>query len=82
MEALAKILPKMKKFDAYINDVKKDNFPISLAGLSDSQKVHFAYATRFYTERPILIVTYNDILRIGGRFIRMLIVSNLEFFII
>ena len=29
-----------------------------------------------------LFVTYNDILRIGGRFIRMLIVSNLEFFII
>ena len=31
MEALAKILPKMKKYDAYINDVKKDNFPISLS---------------------------------------------------
>ena len=61
MEELAKVLPKMKKFDAYINDVKKDNFPISLSGLSDSQKVHFAYSTRFYTERPILIITYNDI---------------------
>lgn len=61
MEELAKVLPKMKKFDAYINDVKKDNFPIFLSGLSDSQKVHFAYSTRFYTERPILIVTYNDI---------------------
>lgn len=61
MEELAKILPKMKKFDSYINDVKKDNFPISLSGLSDSQKVHFAYATRFYTERPILIVTYNEL---------------------
>ncbi len=31
MEVLAKILPKMKKYDAYINDVKKDNFPISLS---------------------------------------------------
>lgn len=61
MDALAKILPKMKKFEDYINDVKKDNFPITLSGLSDSQKVHFAYSTRFYTERPILIVTYNDI---------------------
>jgi len=61
MEALAKVLPKMKKFDDYINDVKKDNFPISLSGLSDSQKVHFAYSTRFYTERPMMVVTYNDI---------------------
>lgn len=61
MDSLAKILPKMRKFEDYINDVKKDNFPITLSGLSDSQKVHFAYSTRFYTERPILIVTYNDI---------------------
>ena len=53
-DALVKILPKMKKFDAYINDVKKDNFPISLSGLSDSQKVHFIYSTRFYTERLFL----------------------------
>jgi hypothetical protein len=41
MEALVKILPKMKKYEDYINDVKKGNFPISLAGLSDSQKAHF-----------------------------------------
>ena len=60
-EALIKILPKMKKFDAYINDVKKDNFPITISGLGDSSKVHFMYATRFYSEKPILIVTYNDI---------------------
>ena len=26
-DALVKILPKMKKFDAYINDVKDINFP-------------------------------------------------------
>ena len=61
MDELVKLLPKMKKFDAYINDVKKDNFPISLSGLADSQKMHFTYATKFYTERPIVVVTYNDI---------------------
>ena len=60
-ETLIKILPKMKKFDAYINDVKKDNFPITVSGLGDSQKVHFMYATRFYSEKPMLVVTYNDI---------------------
>ena len=61
METFAKILPKMKKFEEYINDVKKSNFPISLAGLTDSQKAHFVYATKFYTNRPVLVVTYNDI---------------------
>ena len=61
METFAKVLPKMKKFEEYINDVKKSNFPISLAGLTDSQKAHFVYATKFYTNRPVLLVTYNDI---------------------
>ena len=32
---LAKILPKLKRFNDYITDVKKDNFPIFLNGLSD-----------------------------------------------
>lgn len=60
-ESLIKILPKMKKFESYINDVNKANFPITLSGLSESSKVHFMYATRFYIEKPILIVTYNEI---------------------
>ena len=57
MEALAKVLPKMKKFNDYINDVNKGNFPITLSGLSDSGKVHFIYSTRFYTDKPVVIVT-------------------------
>ena len=61
MDILAKELPKMKKFNDYIKDVNKENFPITLSGLSDSQKSHFIYATRFYSEKPILIVTYNEL---------------------
>jgi len=61
MEAFVKILPKMKKFEAYIEDVKKANFPISLSGLSDSQKAHFIYATKFYAEKPVVVLTYNEI---------------------
>ena len=61
MEALAKVLPKMKKFNDYINDVNKGNFPITLSGLSDSGKVHFIYSTRFYTDKPVVIVTYNEL---------------------
>ena len=61
MDSLAKVLPKMKKFNDYINDVKKANFPITLSGLSDSGKAHFIYATRFYTEKPVVVVTYNEL---------------------
>ena len=61
MEALAKVLPKMKKFNDYINDVNKGNFPITLSGLSDSGKVHFIYSTRFYTDKPVVVVTYNEL---------------------
>ena len=61
MDSLVKVLPKMKKFNNYITDVNKGNFPITLSGLSDSGKAHFIYATRFYTEKPVLVVTYNEL---------------------
>ena len=61
MDMLAKVLPKMKKFNDYMIDVKKGNFPITLSGLSDSGKAHFIYATRFYSEKPVLVVTYNEL---------------------
>ena len=61
MEAVLKTLPNFKKFKTYINDVKSNVTPIMLSGLTDAGKVHFAYATKFYTEKPICIITYNEI---------------------
>ena len=60
MEALLKTLPNFKKFKTYINDINNKITPIMLSGLTDAGKVHFAYATRFYTEKPICIITYNE----------------------
>ena len=60
MNELIKILPNYKKFNSYIEDVKNEVSPIMLSGLTDVGKVHFAYATNFYVERPICIVTYNE----------------------
>ena len=60
MEPLLKTLPNFKKFKTYINDVKNNITPIMLSGLTDAGKVHFAYATKFYTEKPICIITYNE----------------------
>ena len=61
MEETIKILPNFKKFNSYIEDVKSKTSPIMLSGLTDMGKVHFAYSTFFYTEKPICIVTYNEI---------------------
>ena len=61
MEQLAKVLPNLKKFKDYIEDVNKSNYPINISGLTDSAKAHFIYATKFYTNKPIVVLTYNEI---------------------
>ena len=61
MNDIIKILPNYKKFNSYIEDVKADVNPIMLSGLTDSGKVHFAYSTMFYSEKPICIITYNEL---------------------
>ena len=60
MNSLIKAIPNVKKFNDYLFDVKKEKTPIMLSGLTDVGKVHMAYATRFYTEKPICIITYNE----------------------
>ena len=55
------------------NNVKNNISPIMLSGLTDSGKVHFAYSTYFYTEKPICIITYNELQA-------KKILKNLEYF--
>ena len=70
---IVKILPNFKKFNDYISNVKNNTNPIMLSGLTDSGKVHFAYSTYFYTEKPICIITYNELQA-------KKIIKNLEYF--
>ena len=60
MQELAKVLPKLKKFQDYIEDVNKANFPINISGLTDASKAHFIYATKFYSNKPVVVLTYNE----------------------
>ena len=73
MKDIVKILPNFKKFNDYIINVKNNISPIMLSGLTDSGKVHFAYSTYFYTEKPICIITYNELQA-------KKILKNLEYF--
>ncbi|MBR6033702.1 MAG: transcription-repair coupling factor [Clostridia bacterium] len=61
MDSSIKVLPNFKKYNAYINDVKNGVNPLMLSGLTDSGKMHFAFSTLFYVEKPIVIVTYNEL---------------------
>ena len=73
MNDIVKILPNFKKFNDYISNVKDNTSPIMLSGLTDSGKVHFAYTTYFYAEKPICIITYNELQA-------KKIIRNLEYF--
>ena len=61
MNSLVKIIPNVKKYKSYINDVKSNISPMMVSGLTDSGKVHLSYSTHFYAEKPICIITYNEI---------------------
>ena len=61
MNSLVKVLPNVKKFNEYMFNVNKKLNPIMLSGLTDVGKVHLAYATKFYSDRPMCIITYNEL---------------------
>ncbi len=61
MNSLVKVVPNLKKFNDYIFDIKKGTNPMMLSGLTDVGKIHMAYSTKFYTEKPICIITYNEL---------------------
>ena len=58
---IVKVLPNFKKFNSYMEDIKNKVSPVMLSGLTDVAKTHFAYATYFYAEKPICIITYNEL---------------------
>jgi hypothetical protein len=60
MNSLVKVVPNVKKFNEYLFEVKKGTKPIMLSGLTDVGKIHMAYSTKFYTDKPICIITYNE----------------------
>ena len=61
MDQFIKIVPNVKKYSDYLFDINKGKTPIMLSGLTDVGKVHMAYSTKFYTNKPICIITYNEI---------------------
>ena len=61
MNSLIKLLENEDKFNKYINDINSHVDTILLSGLTNGGKMHFSYATKFFTNKLICIVTYNEI---------------------
>ena len=61
MNTIISKLCELPKFKEYIQKIEEKNSPITISGLSDVGKLQFAYATKESTNRPICIVTYNEI---------------------
>ena len=53
-------LQRLPKFQEYVQRIKEKNSPITISGLSDVGKIQFLYATKESVNRPICIVTYNE----------------------
>lgn len=60
MNSIIKAVPNVKKFNDYIFEIKKGTNPMMLSGLTDVAKIHMAYSTKFYADKPICIITYNE----------------------
>lgn len=61
MNTIISKLQELQKFKQYIQEIEEKNSPITISGLSDVGKVQFEYSTKQSLNRPICIVTYNEI---------------------
>ncbi len=61
MNTIIAKLQELPKFKQYIQEIEEKNSPITVSGLSDVGKVQFEYSTKQSLNRPICIVTYNEI---------------------
>ena len=61
MNILLSKLIELPKFQEYIEDIKNKKGPVSISGLSDVGKIQYICATNEIINKPICIVTYNEI---------------------
>ena len=61
MNFLTQILEENSKFQEVLNELQNKISPIGISGLSDVEKIYMVDAILEKTERPICILTYNEI---------------------
>ena len=61
MSALTKILIQNEKFQDYLKEIKLKTTPISILGLVDVAKSQWVAATMQEANKPVCIITYNEL---------------------
>ena len=61
MNVIISKLCELPKFQEYIKKIQEKNSPIAISGLSDVGKIQYLYATKEMLNKPMCIVTYNEI---------------------
>ena len=61
MNLIISKLSELPKFQEYVENIKEKQGPILISGLSDMGKMQYMWATKENIEKPICVVTYNEI---------------------
>ena len=61
MNAIIKTLIDNEKFKDYLENIKHNISPINLLGLTDVAKVQFLMATKEEINKPVCLITYNEL---------------------
>lgn len=64
MNGLNSLLAPLLELDSYqklLEDIKKEITPVFVSGVIDVQKTHLMYAVEEHLQRPIVILTYNEV---------------------
>ncbi|WFA07742.1 transcription-repair coupling factor [Tissierella sp. Yu-01] len=54
-------LKNLESYNKLLSDIKNKITPISTYGIIDENLGHFSYAIKQHTEKPILLITYDDV---------------------
>lgn len=61
MNSLIQMLEKSERFISYLEQIKTKKSPVMLTGLTDVAKTYFSYGTSELLNKPIWLITYNEI---------------------
>ena len=61
MNILLEELEKLEKFKDYLENINNKNSPITISGLSGMGKIQIIGGTKEFTNKNILLITYNEI---------------------
>ena len=53
-------LLELESYQKLLNNLNNHHSPILTTGIIDSQKAHLIYALQTHTDRPVIILTHNE----------------------